>query len=173
MANFTKAQQTSQQVLKENYISKPPVPVLELTKNYGYEVLETASLPHEISGFVDIQEKIIYLNALDSETRKAFTIAHELGHILLHQPELKQNPDVGILYRQPLGKKNDDPLEQEANFFAATLLVPPPMLKDVLREYGDILEDNINVLSDLFGVSKEVMGYRLDDLVKENQDGKD
>lgn len=164
MTNFTKAKTVADEVLKENYIDKPPVPVIELAKNYGYEVVEV-KLPSNIAGFVNVQDRIIYVNNSDSETRKAFTVAHELGHIKLHSSELEKNPDIGILYRRPLGKKDDDEKEQEANCFAASLLVPQSMYKTVYEQYKKILtkENKIKLLSRLFGVSSEVMKYRLHD----------
>ena len=89
-------------------------------------------------------------------------MAHELGHIKLHASELEKNPDLGILYRRPLGEKDSDAKEQEANFFAASLLVPETMYEEIIKQYKDVLPENkINLLSALFGVSQEVMGYRL------------
>jgi len=161
MANFDKAENIASEVLRENFISKPPVPVYELARNYGYEVME-AELPSNVAGLVDIKKNIIFINKADTDTRKAFTVAHELGHIKLHSSELKKNPDLGILYRRPLGEKDSDEKEQEANFFAASLLVPESMYEDVLKQYKDVLPENkIELLSALFGVSQEVLGYRL------------
>lgn len=160
MANFDKAQKLAEEVLKENYITKPPIPVVELAKNYGFEVIEAELVPN-IAGFVNIKDHIIYVNKSDSDARKAFTIAHELGHIKLHASDLEKNPDLGILYRQPLGRKDDDEKEQEANFFAASLLVPESMYKEIMKQYKDVLSENkTELLSTLFGVSQEVIGYR-------------
>ena len=165
MADFNKAVNSAEEVLKENFISKPPVPIVELVKNYGYKVSEI-ELDPDIAGFVNAKEHVIYVNISDSATRKAFTIAHELGHIILHSTELEADPDIGILYRRPLGQKNEDEKEQEANCFAANLLVPKSMLEGVLNEYKDIIpEDNgTNLLSTIFGVSQEVIGFRRHDL---------
>lgn len=161
MADFNKAENIAQEVLGENFITEPPVPVFELAKNYGYEIVD-APLPTNVAGLVDIKENIIYINKKDSYARKAFTVAHELGHIKLHSSELKKNPELSILYRRPLGEKNGDPKEQEANFFAASLLVPESMYEELLKQYKEVLPENkIDLLSKLFGVSKEVIGYRL------------
>lgn len=161
MADFNRVKNIADEVLKENYINKPPVPVFELAKNYGYEVVEV-ELPPNIAGLVDIKKHIIFINKSDSDTRKAFTVAHELGHIKLHAPELEKNPDLGILYRRPLGEKDSDSKEQEANFFAASLLVPESMYDEIIKKYKDALPENkIDLLSTLFGVSQEVMEYRL------------
>ncbi len=164
MSDFEKAKQSAEEVLKENFVTRPPVHVIELVKNYGYKVLEIELSP-DIAGFVNPSERVIYVNISDSDTRKAFTVAHELGHIRLHASELTKNPDIGILYRKPLGKKDDNEKEQEANCFAASLLVPESMYMEILEQYKDVLnEDNKKeLLSTLFGVSQEVIGYRLHD----------
>lgn len=163
MADFEKAQAIAEEILRENYISKPPVPVIELVRNYGHEVFE-ADLEPDIAGLVYLEGHIIFINKDDSDTRKAFTIAHELGHIKLHSKELEKNPDLGIMYRRPLGRKSEDDKEQEANYFAASLLVPQSMYEQILRQYKNVLPDNkIELLSVLFGVSREVISYRLKD----------
>lgn len=164
MANFLKAKTIAEEVLKENFIVKPPVPVVDLAKNYGYEVMEV-KLPPDIAGLVDIKNRIIFINDLDSASRKAFTVAHELGHIQLHAAELERNPDLGILYRRPLGKKDTDEKEQEANCFAASLLIPQNMYEEISRRYKDVLtkENEAELLSGIFGVSPEAMRYRLHD----------
>jgi Zn-dependent peptidase ImmA (M78 family) len=164
-ANYTKAKSSAEEVLKENYITHPPVPVMELVKNYGYKVVEV-ELDNDIAGFVNPASHVIYINIQDSPTRKAFTVAHELGHIKLHAAELESNPELGILYRRPLGKKDTDEKEQEANCFAANLLVPQEMLEEITAKYKDVLpEDNgVSLLSAIFGVSRDVIGFRKHDL---------
>lgn len=171
MVDFLTAKIKAEEVLAENYITKPPVPVVELVKNYGYDIQEV-KLPPDVAGFLDPKNHIIYINISDSDTRKAFTIAHELGHIKLHASSLEHNPDIGILYRRPLGRKDDNPEEQEANSFAACLLVPESMLQEIKNQYKDITQgEDIELLSSLFGVSPEVMGYRLHDTDLEQKNG--
>ena len=161
MTNFNKAKTSADEILRENYITKPPIPVYELVKNYGYDVIES-ELPPDIAGLVDIKKHIIFVNKLDTNTRKVFTVAHELGHIKLHSSELEKDPNLGVLYRRPLGRNNTDTKEQEANYFAASLLVPETMYDEVVKKYRDVLPENkIDLLSALFGVSPEVMGYRI------------
>lgn len=53
--------------------------------------------------------------------RKRFTIAHELGHVLLGHVGA-----VGLVNREPA--PDDDPMEQAANAFAARLLAPACVL---------------------------------------------
>ena len=109
----------------------------------------------EVSAFFDEKEKVIYVNTEDSAKRQLFSVAHELGHYLLDH-DVK---DYGVLLRlaTPIDK---DPCEQEANFFAASILVPKEMLRNVVARYPSARQ-NIRALARYFGVSPIVIKYRL------------
>lgn len=156
-----KAKTNAQTVLDENFITQPPIHIVELAKNYGYDVL-MANLPPDVAGMVYEKRKAILINNKDSTQRQAFTIAHELGHIKLHPDELAADPNLGVLYRIPLGHKDSDPKEQEANCFAANLLVPDKMLKALVEQYNKLA--TVERLARVFGVSTDVIRYRLKDL---------
>jgi len=152
--DYQKTRQRVDEVLKENFVLSPPVRIEDIAANYGLTLVE-ADLADDIAGFIDQTKKKIYVNKNDSDTRQAFTIAHELGHWLLHRTQLNSDPDkYAVLYRKPLGGSNGDPVEKEANFFAAHLLVP----KSLLEKYKD---EDPNTIAKIFGVSPEVVGYRM------------
>ena len=98
-----------------------------------------------------------YHSGADSPNRQAFTIAHEIGHFVLHRPLLENKPDLGVLFRQPIGAESD-PIEKEANCFAANMLVPKHRLNPWDRWQKE------SVVAQLFGVSEEVVRYRFKDL---------
>lgn len=161
-ADYKKAIETAEKVLDDNFVSGPPVPIIELTRNFGFTIKEVSFPKNEdVSGIIKPEEKIIYVNQNDSETRKNFTIAHELGHWLLHQEALvTSNGKYNVLFRRSIGQMNADPIESEANCFAANILVP----KKFITEYKLLIRDKIidsDILAPLFRVSNEVMGYRL------------
>jgi len=159
MENYAKVLELVKTVLKENYVIEPPVSVVDIAGNYGLTVLESGFEEHpDVAGFIDPLERKIVINSSDSPPRKAFTIAHELGHWLLHREKLEQDPDeYAVLYRIPLGRSGDDPIEKEANFFAANLLVPRIFLDEYYRKRN---YDSVT-LAEICGVSLEVVGYRL------------
>ena len=66
----------------------------------------------------------ILINETEPPLRQKFTCAHELGHILL-----KHTDKFGVAYRDP--QPSDDPKEQAANVFAARLLAPAIVLRDL------------------------------------------
>lgn len=77
---------------------------------------------------------IIYDNKINSNGRKRWSIAHEYGHIVLnHKKQCAQN-------------------EVEANFFAANLLLPQCVLKELVLKRGDITKD---YLKNKFSISEE------------------
>ena len=65
-----------------------------------------------------------------SVVRDRFTIAHELGHLLLHYDEL--NDEQQVFYRY-----GRSAIETEANIFAAALLMPEEAFRRVFTECGD------------------------------------
>jgi len=96
----------------------------------------------------------IYLKKDLPDTRKRFTLAHELGHYLLHKKD-------GIKFRLDdfdySDESNNSLEETEANYFAACILVPELELRKLLRFF----EDDVNVIAEYFGVSKEVIQNRI------------
>ena len=61
----------------------------------------------------------IFYNQNCTPARQRFTVAHELGHVLLHNGS-------GTYNREP--SENDIPIEHEANVFASRLLAPACVL---------------------------------------------
>lgn len=106
-----------------------------------------------ISGFYDCEEDAIFVNREEPPLRQTFTIAHELGHKVLHE-EWARSADYQVLLRNPLGE-NQDFREKEANAFAANLLMP----RFLMDEYYDSL--SVSQLSNMFAVSVPAMRARL------------
>jgi len=152
--------QKANEVINLSYLTEPPVDVYALAKTYGLDIVQQP-FPQKyqhISGFISVSNGTpkLFINDNDSQNRKNFTIGHELGHWLLHKDNLLNDPNLAVLFRIPLGKLNQDPLEREANTFAANLLVP----KSMLDTYRD--DKSKRELAQMFGVSEEVIGYRLE-----------
>ena len=123
MPDYSTIAQHAEKLWDENTINSPPLPIIDIAKNYGLEV-EVVNLPdRDISGFIDFENKIIYVNSTDSSEHQRFTIAHELGHWILHKDKIESNPSITIVHRKPIRGKTEY-IEKEANCFAANLLVP-------------------------------------------------
>ena len=99
--------------------------------------------------------KLIVINPnINNEGRKRFTISHEIGHLLLHHGSrycLEQNLNLWI---------NSNDKEQEANLFAAGLLLPRAYLVDVLKK-KDITVNLIESLALKYNTSLLATAIRL------------
>lgn len=155
--DYRKASHAARKALRENHVVRPPVLPREIARSYGLDVVLVELPEHrqEVAGFLDFSENKIFVNGADPYNRQTFTIAHELGHFLLHKSLFEQQPEqYQVLLRRPIHSVTD-PLEKEANAFAADLLVPMDML-NLYKRYAT--DDD---LADIFSVSNEVIGYRL------------
>jgi len=120
----------------------------------------------DISGVLVLNESqpTIGVNQGHSEVRRRFTIAHELGHFILHKDQGTMFMDK-ILFRKNSEKysSKDEKLEKEANYFAANVLMPENAVRDLFSEsIIDFYDDeDIRTLASKFKVSSSAMTYRL------------
>lgn len=155
--DYNKAQVVAEGIISEYSLSEPLVPIYDIAEAKGLSI-KIVPMPEKlksVSGFFDPDNKIIYVNEEDPPSRQTFTIAHELGHYILKHDPTK----YGVLLRFP-ELNGQEPEEKEANCFAANLLVPEKMLDETMRKFS-LTKDDTGLLSQMFGVSREVMKFRL------------
>lgn len=164
-----RAREKARDLIREYGISKPPIQVEDITRARRIEILRHRFDGPE-SGFAlrDNDRKYIGVNTQTSQRRQRFTIAHELGHLLLHKGRhiIVDQAVLRIDLRNDLSSMGTDIEEIEANTFAAALLMPEPIVAhyatDLIRaDSGIAREDLIAELARTFDVSAEAMGYRL------------
>lgn len=166
------AQLAAREVLKEFGVSRAPVPIERIIKARNI-VLEYAPLEEELSGMAYIQDdvSIIGINALHHPNRQRFSAAHELAHHVLHSDAIRGaiHVDKGlrVLRRDGVSSEGIDPLEIEANAFAAELLMPQDLLLQACDADGLDIEDDAGIekLARKFRVSASAMRFRLASLV--------
>ena len=140
-----------------------PVQVFDLPKLLGIK-LNQAFLGSDVSGMIETSGKTFNLtvNALDPSTRQRFTLAHELGHYMLHRhligdglddDRTYRSTDVGKYHNTLIGLKQ----EREANRFAANLLMPRKTVDKYWAKDGATIES----MADKFGVSQHAMSIRV------------
>lgn len=158
----------AEQLLEAHGIESAPVKVAELATALGVRV-QYEPTENELSGFLlrDLsrQKAIIGVNNGHSSNRQRFTIAHELGHYLLHEQE-KLHVDRGyqIQLRHGNSSKGESEEEKEANLFAAELLMPACFIQQDLAEVKGLDLENDAMIADLatkYGVSTQAMTFRL------------
>jgi Zn-dependent peptidase ImmA (M78 family) len=154
-ADFAKAEAKAHEILDLLGIDRPPVDPVRICRDLGVRVVfaRFSGNSQGVSGFYDADEDRIYVNRDEFPQRQSFTIAHELGHRLLHA-QWARSQDYKILLRDSTAPT--DCYEQEANAFAAHLLVPAQMLASYKAG------TTISELADLFMVSNPVIKNRLD-----------
>ena len=148
-----------------------PINVELIAKNLGLEV-KSQDLGNNVSGVLFIKDGrgIIGFNEIEniSIVRKRFTIAHEIGHYILHRHDQNlfvDHKEFKAMYRDSDSSKGEIIQEKEANAFAAAILMPKDMilkrLDKMTFDLGSDEEDSISVLANEFNVSSQAMNFRL------------
>jgi Zn-dependent peptidase ImmA (M78 family) len=156
----------ARRLLRELREVAPPTDLDSIAANLGIEVVRKHGLPEDVSGFLLRTEGRTFcvLNRSHSRTRNRFTLAHEVGHFLLHPK--KESYD--LMARDSRSAEGVHRHEIEANIFAAELLMPANLLRTRVAEPLDpflpTFDLRIMELARLFGVSREAMTYRLTNL---------
>jgi len=86
-----------------------------------------------------LDDYIIYLSQNTSRLRDRFTIAHELGHLTLHLPKIKENDPDAVMRATRWVDESDDGkkrAEREANWFAAAFLMPREAFTEAFNNGG-------------------------------------
>lgn len=160
-------------LLNELGMVAPYVGVEEVARHLSLS-LQPSLMEDETSGMLVVKngKAAIGFNHSHSEVRKRFTIAHEIGHYVLHHQKdgLVENLffDKGLkVYRRTdtsAYDNSDFKRETEANAFAANLLMPEFMIKSEVEKYDSLSDEDIQELADEFKVSSIAMTYRLKNL---------
>jgi Zn-dependent peptidase ImmA (M78 family) len=136
-----------------------PIDLKAIAEKYGLKIKMTEFPDDEVSGLFNRNDKEIIVSSKEPYNRQIFTIAHELAHFFLHKSKEEE-----VLFRKTLTNPDDtnQKIEAEANWFAASLLIPKEYLKLYWRFFPDI-----NEIANLFGVSNIAAYWRIHNLEKE------
>lgn len=137
---------------------EPPYDLIALAKSYGD--LSFKRFPFNADGITvgigsQSRPKII-INSNCPETRQRFTLAHEIGHVVI-----PWHTGTVISHLEPWNSDNDYfIMEQEANRFAAELLMPTNWLKQQYKDSASI-HDYFRRVLQLSGASKDAVFYKI------------
>lgn len=162
MVKSTPVQKAIDLYKKYNPQNLSPFPIENILKEHkDLKIYFLDNMEDSVSGVIiykpDEKNFNILVNNNQSKTRQYFTIAHELGHYFLHKTTLtKKNiieDKVFSLYRK---EGNSNKIEVDANHFAAELIMPEKLVKEIWENLKDI--DNC---AEIFNVSTLAMNIRL------------
>jgi Zn-dependent peptidase ImmA (M78 family) len=166
---FSLARRRADDLLRRGRVRRAPVPVEKLAALLGARIV-LQPFSEEFSGMVHRNRDgsaVIGINSSDSMHRQRFTIAHEIGHLLLHTDEnlhVDKNFPIGL--RNEISGKSVDENEIEANQFAAALLMPLKLIEIDIEPFigkDDVLFV-IHKLAAKYRVSEQAMSIRLSSL---------
>lgn len=168
MVDIAAAKARATEIVERFGVKTPPVPVERIAKQLGV-IVQYAPFDEELSGMAFLKEgvAIIGINSNHHPNRQRYTLAHELAHIYLHRPHLEagvhvDQSSVNSLRRDLVSAEGTDPLEREANAFAAELLMPAKLLAGALDDRMlDLDDDRLLALAKRFKVSLMALQYRL------------
>lgn len=137
------------QVLAKHWLPRTlPVDPFVIANELGF-VIKTS---FNGSGLYKPDEGAIYYNPSEPYVRQRFTVAHELGHHLFgHGERPRDNAGAFNMF-------NFDPVEAQANRFAAELLMPAASVEYFVRTLG---VTSISRMASEFDVSEVAMRNRL------------
>ena len=157
--------QASQVLHDAGFDGELPVDPIEIAKTMGLSVHLAKFSDENTAGIlrIDGENASIFVRSTDSPNRQRFTVAHELGHYVLHRREESDfvDTDISVAFlRRSDGDSESDRArrrrETQANLFAAALLMPEYLLSQELEN-----DDDVSKLANLFGVSRGALGIRL------------
>ena len=157
---------------KDDYVN-----IIDFVKKLGF-IVGNAEMSDNEDGFLIVHpedslndapdlpnDKIIGVNETRTLNFKRFIIAHEFAHYVLHYK-------MGETYFHRENRKGKGPDENEADYFAASLLMPSGSFK---RLYKDLKDKGLNrnliclQLSSIFKVPAESVSRRIDELFESTE----
>lgn len=164
---MTRASRKAEELVTTFAPRQVPIPVEEIARRLGaHLVFEPYKGPDAISGMLYRNDKttIIGVNSSHPKPRQRFTIAHEIGHLILHPGEMFL--DGAYNFRDQVSSAGTNRREVEANAFAAALLMPEASVRAALdqllsRSPYASAQDVAERVMKLFVVSRQAAELRL------------
>lgn len=123
-----------------------------LEDKFSISIIELPLKAEDVRGFsVFADISIIVLNEADNPSIKLFSLFHEIYHLL------KRSSGICSI---DIEQKDGD-IEASCNLFSAEFLVPFDDLREEYKRFSQLDKNAISELSEIYGVSKQVVMLRL------------
>lgn len=123
-----------------------------LAKNLGVSAIVEEQLPFEGGIFEIRKQLVIKLNSFSPYVRRRFTLAHEIGHLLLASP---------LNARRTRKCAANHELERACDLIAAELLMPAAETVPFLCQLGASSPKHLRTVARRFGVSLQTAARRV------------
>lgn len=146
----------AQKILVDFSIYNPPVPIEEIVHKLGIKVSFAPSKDYSGMLIRKKEQTLMGINSDEPETRKRFSIAHELGHFLFSKKSVSVDYRISEYVEKPEEEK-------QADLFAASILMPRRWVsRDFERiSKNAITQIDLTGLAKKYKVSPDAMKYRL------------
>ncbi len=144
--------QQAARLLESAGVTREPVSLRDVVSALNLQLVQRTREPFSSEAALEPlgDAHAIVLSGAGDERRRRFTIAHEIGHFVLHPGSIRH--ERGGLVNEALRSR-----EREADRFAAELLMPEHLVRQAVREQGV----DPALLADRFQVSVKAMRVRL------------
>lgn len=175
MRRVPNAWKRAQELLSTHRVRKAPVDVEAIASKYATVIPH--ALDPDISAVLaplEGERWFILVNQSHSRLRRRFSIAHELGHLMLHG-FTAPHADRAFRFRDARSSEGSVLEEIQANQFAAELLMPRELILKATSHLhldhapqddadDDKFQELIGELAEEFQVSRQAMTIRLSTL---------
>jgi len=142
-------------VLGETVFETAMVPIYERGNGGGYKLIPVKA------GTVIIDASLINNR---SDGRFRFTCAHELAHWVLHKEFYTQLGETAAMTSVVRSSETDVVIERQADRLGCYLLMPKGAVKTAFYNASGSAGNKTAVLAELFGVSRQAMQIRLEEM---------
>ena len=155
--DYKNARDAAWQILLDCGVDRLPVRTSVLCRKLGIKLVEGGISQDGYSTIIYDEPYIVVKESLGVR-RKRFTVAHEMGHILLGHVGKYE-----LVNREP--SEADNPIEREANIFASRLLAPAC----VLWGCGAKTAEEIAELCDISQQAARIRAQRMEELYRRDR----
>lgn len=162
-------------ILNNTGINEVPVDVNRIAMSLGFDIYYGEFTDKSVYGAMwdgkdsaEVAEGIksnrfILVNQDDTKERQAFTIAHEIGHFVMH---CNEGSNFYERYHGGANQNSDDKkIEDEADYFAANLLLPSFLIIGYIMNNSKFGKNQlIDNICNQFNVERETVNRRFDEL---------
>ncbi|MHB1681207.1 MAG: ImmA/IrrE family metallo-endopeptidase [Bacilli bacterium] len=126
----------------------------DILNDFALKIEEIHIRSSNLSGFIDMERKVVVINRNHNKSRRLFTKAHELGHFFLHRD--KGVFADGKIHPVTANHNSKDPIEQQANVFASMVILPDVALSAMLK-----MRYSFRRIAEITGMSSGALKWRL------------